>query len=65
MAIRLVVSIQGFFSGFVAIGRYGKWLTVINLLLILIRSPDGGTGRTCLGGGMHCLSVSSYGRPME
>jgi len=25
------------FSGFVAIGRYGKWLTDINLLLILIR----------------------------
>jgi len=24
-------------SGFVTIGRYGKWLTDINLLLILIR----------------------------
>jgi len=23
-------------------------------------SPDGGTGKTCLGGGMHCLSASSY-----
>ena len=27
----------GLFSGFVTIGRYGKWLTDINLLLILIR----------------------------
>ena len=26
-------------------------------------SPDGGTGKTCLGGGMHCAS-SYYGRPM-
>jgi len=25
------------FSGFVTIGKYGKWLTDINLLLILIR----------------------------
>ena len=23
-------------------------------------SPDGGTGKTCLGGGMHCPSASSY-----
>ena len=23
-------------------------------------SPDGGTGRTCLGGGMHCPSASSF-----
>ena len=23
-------------------------------------SPDGGTGKTCLGGGMHCYSVSSF-----
>jgi len=22
-------------------------------------SPDGGTGKTCLGGCMHCLSASS------
>jgi len=22
-------------------------------------SPDGGTGKACLGGGMHCLSASS------
>jgi len=29
--------IQGLFSGFVTIGRYGKWLTHINLLFILIR----------------------------
>ena len=37
VAIRINVWIQGLFSGFVAIGRYGKWLTDINLLLILIR----------------------------
>jgi len=23
-------------------------------------SPDGGTGKTCLGGGMHCPRASSY-----
>jgi len=33
-------------------------------------SPDGGTGKTCLGGGMHCPNASScitafYGRPVE
>jgi len=22
--------------------------------------PDGGTGNTCLGGGMHCPSASSF-----
>ena len=22
--------------------------------------PDGGTGKTCLGGGIHCPSASSY-----
>jgi len=27
-------------------------------------SPDGGTGKTCLGGGMLCPGASSYGRPM-
>jgi len=38
VAIRITVWIQGLFSGFVTIGRYGKWLlTYINLLLILIR----------------------------
>jgi len=26
--------------------------------------PDGGTGKTYLGGGMHCPSASSYDRPM-
>ena len=36
MAIRIIVSMQGLFSGFVTIGRHGKWLTDINLLLILI-----------------------------
>ena len=37
MAIRITIWIQGLFSGFVTIGSYGKWLTDINLLLILIR----------------------------
>jgi len=37
VAIRITAWIQGFFSGFVPIGRYGKWLTDINLLVILIR----------------------------
>jgi len=37
MAIRVAVWIQGLFSGFVTIGRYGKWSTDINLLFILIR----------------------------
>jgi len=31
-----MVSIQGFFSGFVTIGGYGKWLKGINIVLILI-----------------------------
>jgi len=35
--IRITVWIQGLFSRFVTIGRYGKCLTDINLLLILIR----------------------------
>ena len=33
----MTVWIQGLFSGFVTTGRYGKWLTGINMLLILIR----------------------------
>jgi len=37
VAIRITVWIQGLFSGFITIGRYGKWLTDINLLLMLIR----------------------------
>jgi len=37
VAIRITVWIQGLFSGFVTTGRYGKCLTDINLLLILIR----------------------------
>jgi len=27
--------------------------------------PDGGTGETCLGGGVHCLSVSSCKSAMK
>jgi len=37
MAIWITVWIQGLFFGFVTIGRYGKWLPDINLLLTLIR----------------------------
>ena len=37
MAIQITVWIQELFSLFVTIGRYGKWLTGINLLLKLIR----------------------------
>jgi len=37
VAIRITVWIQGLFSGFVTIGRYGKWLTDTKLLIILIR----------------------------
>ena len=66
MAIRITFWIQGLFSAFVAIGRYAKWLTDINLLL-RTDSPDGGTdiatlvsGKTCLGGGVHCPSASSF-----
>ena len=37
VAIRITVWIQVLFLRFVTIGRYGKWLTDINLLLIVIR----------------------------
>ena len=37
VAIRITVWIQGLFTEFVTIGRYGRWLTNINLLLTLIR----------------------------
>ena len=37
LAIRITVWIQELISGFVTFMRYGKWLTDINLLLILIR----------------------------
>jgi len=37
LEVRITVWIQGLFSRFVTIGRYGKWLMDINLLLILIR----------------------------
>ena len=37
LAIWITVWIQGLFSDFVTIGRYRKWLTDTNLLLILIR----------------------------
>jgi len=46
---------KGLFSVFVTIGRYEKWLTDINLLLVLIR-----TGKVYLGGCMHCPSASSF-----
>jgi len=59
VAIRVTVWIQGWFSGFVTIVRYRKWLTDINLLLILIRQY-GGSGKTCLDRGMHYPSASSF-----
>ena len=37
VAIQITIWIQGLFSRFVTIGRYGKCLTDMNLLLILIR----------------------------
>jgi len=36
VAIWITVWIEGLFTGFVTIGRYRKWLTGVNLLLILI-----------------------------
>jgi len=68
VAIWITVWIQGLFSGFVTVGRYVKWLTDINLLLhpvlhlyLFARLWDWycNTGKTCLGGGMHCSSASS------
>jgi len=58
VAIRITVWIQELFSGFVAIGRYGKWLTDVNVLLILIRQMAA-LVKTRLGRGMHCPSASS------
>jgi len=43
-------------TGFVTIGRYGKWLTDIHSYSF-VRC---GTGKTWLGGGMHCPSASSF-----
>jgi len=45
-------------TGFVTIGRYEK---VVNghKSTAQTDSPDDGTGRTCLGEGMHCPSASS------
>ena len=53
--------------GFVTIGRYGKWLTDVNLLLHPVmhsywfarwRDWYRDTSKTCLGGGMHCPCAS-------
>jgi len=56
------------FSGKVGNGPRNSWLNFVD-------DPDKGSGygsgsvsgtaKTCLGGGMHCPSASSYGRPME
>jgi len=61
---RLDIGLHGLFSGFVIIGRYGKWLTGINLSFIHSDSPDGGswyrdTGKTGFVEGRHCPSASS------
>jgi len=63
VAIRITVWIQGLFSGFVTNERYGKWLTDINLLLILIRQMvvlvRRALAEVCT---MHCPSASSLFR---
>jgi len=46
MAIRVTVSTQRLFSGFVTVGRHGKWLlTDINLFHVLIRQMAALVGR--------------------
>jgi len=45
-------------SSLITVGRYGKWLT--DKSAAHTDSPDGGTGKTCLGGDMHCRSASSF-----
>jgi len=52
VAIRITVWIQELISRFLLIEIYGNWLTD--------SPPDGGTGKTCLGGGLHCPSASSF-----
>jgi len=47
----ITIWIRGLFSGFVTIGRYGKWLTDINLLLKLICQ---------MAALVRCPSVCSY-----
>jgi len=47
----------GIVFGFVTIGRYREWLTDKSAAHTDL--PDGVTGKTCLGRGMHCLSASS------
>ena len=63
--MRITVWIHGLFSGFVTIGRYGKWyqLTALRDAAVpgrhrhsnyeVITSP-------AVGGGMHCPSASSF-----
>ena len=58
MAISITVWIQGLFSGFVTIGRYGKSLRDINLLLILIRQMAALVRRALVE--VHCASASSF-----
>jgi len=60
----ITVWIQGLFSGFVTIGKYGKWYqpTALRDAGIVITSPahDRQPRQTCLGGGMHCPSDTSF-----
>jgi len=47
------------YSSLGLIGRYGKWLT--DKSAAHSNLPNGGTGKTCLGGGMLCPNAcSSY-----
>jgi len=53
------LELTSFFSTNTAISgtKYGKWLT--DKSAAYTDSPNGGTGKTCLGGSIHCPSVYS------
>ena len=62
MAIQITILIRGLFSGFVTIGRYGEWLTDINLLLIgLLICQNVGTRHKLITHSHHV--VKSYPHP--
>jgi len=58
-------SIRGLFSGFDTIGRYGKWLTDINVLLILIHQMAALARRALAEVCTVPVLPLYYGRPME
>jgi len=58
--MRITVWVQRLFSGFVTVGITRKMVNG-HKSAAHTDSPDGGTGNTCLGGGMHCpCSASSH-----